>query len=599
MRYELYNRFKTDIENGLLDKVLLDNYNLNFERNRYFKVNTDGSAVELTVDSDKDFENWIKERDMFAEYITYNKKIGHDNIMSNNFITLIFKIGKLKYNKDGKVVEMTKENIKEQFFDIFRNTNDNIDKIMNPKEEYDKKGKLKKQKAIKIQDKIISSNGLMDIDLLNTAERYLLKQFQNIKDYYNEDFFKDKSEKDLKQINEIKIKLFFDTPLDIYNKEVNRYLCSKIYTKNDYCKEENGLIYGIPNINISFNDKKIFLENLSMNCKNGFYVDINTAINLYKIDLILSKIKEKTLYIDNHLSLNNIYNISQENRQALSNTKMNTSSSKEGYFIEDYNIRIPFDNENSKFKIYNIMSIEQEKGVIEPNKNIPYFELYKEFQKFIDFDERKMKTYKFEILEDFCMNNNEDVIKQYYNKLIHLVILDLYRNNTKDKSGNKKIEYIDYNIKRILNIKYSFDIYFDKGGDTMDIEKLKQTVYNKVVDYKSLETDEEFFFLYGQFYKYLIKQSKADKPMMELLNLPSRLNSESALKREIKRTFERYAHAIHLNNKRVSNAINLILSYELKTKSLISYNDALYFGLHYDNLFYTKKEIEGVDNNEE
>ena len=56
------------------------------------------------------------------------------------------------------------------------------------------------------------------------------------------------------------LKIFFEAPMEQYQRENDRYLVPNIYNSNDYNLEMKGEVYGLLNNNLGMNAKKPFLS---------------------------------------------------------------------------------------------------------------------------------------------------------------------------------------------------------------------------------------------------------------------------------------------------------------------------------------------------
>ena len=57
------------------------------------------------------------------------------------------------------------------------------------------------------------------------------------------------------------LKIFFEGDEELYIKEEQRYVMTKIFNKNDYNLELEEKILGLPNDNLGLNSKKPYMEN--------------------------------------------------------------------------------------------------------------------------------------------------------------------------------------------------------------------------------------------------------------------------------------------------------------------------------------------------
>lgn len=591
MRYDLVNKFKKDIDNGKLDELLRDNYELDYKNNKYFKVLQDGTLIELKNEDDMELEEWIKERDLFSNVVSTQKCIDKlKKTLSNTYLTLFIKVENIKKMDTNYISEFYFEKIKNYKYDRYTKP---------------------------ISDKFENINE----DLFNLCSEKLIKTYEELKKVYEQD----KTIKD-----SVKLKLFFDTDIENYNKEINKYLYCNLFLSNEYCKEVDGKIYGVPNLDITLNKDKPFLRNLSMPNTIPFLVDIESNMNMYKINLLLKfihknindnsdKYVNSTFYFDNDSSLENLYNIleikNREDNISLNRIKFENGKS---FSITDEEVILPFDSENSYIDIYNYMNIKNFKtGEILPDEKMAYSRFYYYLFDFIDandkhINEQKLKTYNFKIVKSFCYDGKEQGFKNYYKKLFSYILIDLYKNLSKNKNGVTKFEYIDNTltllldnyVKKLINLKMSIDKKFNiLEEDLLNREEYSKQIAEKVDKNMELESTDEFLFLYGQVYRFLVNFSKASSLKMDLLNIPLRLTNSTRLIEELKRIYEKYSYTIYIN-KKLSNALSMLFAYsnDLDDKK-IKDNLNLYIGLHYDNLFYSKdkkkEEDEKNEGNEE
>lgn len=597
MRYELLNKYRTQIENGELDQILLDNYNLDFDKNLYFKVNENLELVQISSESLPEDKEWIKNRDIFSQYINYNKRIGENNTMSNNLYTLFFKIDKIENNS------LSIESIKKNYFDILKERELIIKKLNND---------IKVKGISNFEKLLYKKMSFIEEEELQKIEETMLYAANHFFDLYSkenlEELQKDLTIKEYKSILDKKIKIFYDTNLENYNREIKKYLNVKLFNKLADCKIINDEIYGIPPINISQNSKKPFLENKTMNCNYGFYLNFEETFALYKLDLLFKTFKEKTkkdkiiyarnLYFENDIDKNSIENIINFKPDSfnLTATNLSTEYTKEGYFIKDYNVVTNFDKNIKTLDLINYMNITDKEKNILPNQRITFSGVEKGLYKFLNptelnfelLDKKKLRL-NYENIEKFLNTGNIIYIKDCYNKFFKTLLIDIYK--------SKKIN-IKYYTMELLNLKFSIKNYI-LGGYNLDIKLLQEKIIDKINNNVDLENDEEFLFLYGQAYYYLITKSEAKDKNLGLINLPLKSNSAIILKNDLKRKVQKFGYKINLYDKRIKTAINMLMRYEMKGQLNMLNNDNLYIGLTYDNLFYIKNEKEKENNEDE
>lgn len=583
MRYEILTRYREQFQNGDFKKMLFDTYQLNFDKCVYYKVLKDGTIQEVDNTSSIEDIDWIKQRDMYSEYLTCAKSIGDKKykFMSNNYLSVFIKIVNIPLIGVDILVE--------KYFGAFLEVNEKVEKILSSKKE------------IKSCDKLYTKMTLIDEDIFNCSKQLLTASYEKMREIYSEENLKQKKESmsnnEYGMFVEKKVKLFYDEDISIYNQEISNYYTRKIFVDNDYCFEKEGILYGVPAFNISLNAKKPYLTNLTMDCKS-FYIPLQEAIWFNDINLYLKSLKVvnkkdplKT-YMATEIYLPNIVNEEKDtisiaptkNKDSLSNVKIEIDNGTE-YVIEDSNIT---DSTKDMIKVLNIMEYKDEKDV---EKNI--FEIYNDFEKIIyNKEDKKSSEYikkdcNFKIVKNM-LSQNPHTFVNYYEKFIKKLLNLIYKND----------DYLDNKICHLLNIKYSLKKYFE-GGLELNIRELQDNIYSKITNKgvqtgNELESDEEFLFLYGQTYRYIISYSKALKKSQDLLNAPKKMTNETTLKLHLKEKLQKYSYAINLNNEKLSSALVLLMNYELKEDLNFRNNDFLYIGMHFDNLYFRKKDKEDI-----
>lgn len=553
MRYEILNRFREDLENNTFQKMLLDNYKLDFTKNFYYKVNKNGTLEEITESSSTEDILWIKERDIFSGYFSYNKKISKDNdsIMSNNYLTLIVKVGRLR----------SSVNIEKYY--------DNILNIYSTNE------------LFKIRP--------FDMDHFNTIKSTMDAAYSKVLNIYSEDLLKSK-EKDLPKqefakLLESKVKIFYDEEMLLYKREINKYFMIKCFLNNKYCVKEGNITYGIPYVNQNANGKKPFLFNLTMPKSSTFMLPLKEAIWLHYVYTYMNTTNYKT-YISTSCNGEKdiLGSVPVEER---TNILIKTEPTSTGSLIKEYFI---LDEYKDAFTVYNIMNIKKSPKESQDEENetdyydMSFYQLYLYFAELFKNKEEKMMEYNFRIIKSLLTSNGQSQFKLVYKKFINSVLGYLYLDTTN----------LNYKVAKLLNIRYSLDCYF-KEGINLNIAELRNNVYEKVVNGTDLETDEEFLFLYGQIYRYVINHTEAKDVNFDFCQLPLRIKNEKALKKELQNKVYKYSHALNLKNRKLTNALSIVYDYSMKEKLTLDNNTKLHTGLYYDNLFY----IKNIDKNTE
>lgn len=556
MRYEILNRFREDLENNTFQKMLLDNYKLDFTKNFYYKVNKNGELDEITENSSKEEILWVKERDIFSGYFSYNKKISKDNdsIMSNNYLTLIVKVGRLRNSVSI-----------ERYYDDILNI-------------------YSKNELFKIRP--------FDIEHFNTVKYIMDAAYSKVLNIYSEDLLKSK-EKDLSKqefakLLESKVKIFYDEEMLLYKREINKYFMIKCFLNNDYCVKKGNITYGIPYVNQNANSKKPFLFNLTMPESSNFMLSLKEAIWLHYIYTYMNTTDYKT-YISTSCNLEKdiLGSVSIEGR---TNILIKTEPTSTGSLIKEYSI---MDEYRDTFTVYNIMNIKKASNESQVEEDInsydmSFYQLHSYFADFFKNKEEKMMEYNFRIIRSLLVSNGQNQFKLVYKKFMNSVLEYLYLDTTN----------LSYKVSKFLNIRYSLDYYF-KEGVNLSIAELRNNLYEKVVNGTDLETDEEFLFLYGQLYRYVINHTEAKDVNFDFCQLPLRIKKEKALKKELQNKVYKYSYALNLKNRKLTNALSMVYDYSMKEKLTLDNNTKLHTGLYYDNLFYIKNNNNNIDKDAE
>ena len=542
MRNYILTKYKDLLTTESLKKLIKENIDLDFKKNYFYKLLSNGELIQITPESSLEDINWIKDRFLYSKLFTFNKFCGDKKIGSNNIYCLFFKIKNLNVS--------LKETIN-KYYDYF-------------KEEDKKLLKIDKKKKLKIEDKLYKLSPYLYTDSSEIIREKMLICFEKIFFEYSD---MSKKEKD-KSIN-----IFYDESLENYDKYIRKYFFTKIFVNNDLCIENEGKILGIPYVNNSLNPKKPYLENKGMDIV-GMYLDFEECEKLHYLHLYLSSLLEKkNIYIpmDLDINLNDLININTTQHdknylyieQSLMNKQITITNCNnfidKSLFIDYYNITGLLNNEISQL--------------------IP-LNLFKNFKYFVNFDKYKIKNLNFKLVEQMLFNNFDN-FKYYYKKFSWQLLIEI----CKDKKN------LIFKIMELMNIVYSLNKYF-LGEEVMDIKKLQENLFIKINENIPLETDEEFLLLYGQLFRYVINHSKSNDKSMNLVNFPLKCSNINSLKFMLKQKVTQYGYALQIKNKRLTNALENIYSYNFKGKVNQLNYEYLFVGLVIsDNLFYRKKEV--------
>ena len=161
------------------------------------------------------------------------------------------------------------------------------------------------------------------------------------------------------------------------------------------------------------------------------------------------------------------------------------------------------------------------------------------------------------------------------------------------ETDEKKIYFAKQKAKEALNLKLSLKKHYK--GIEMDIERELENIRTLLTQesYPSLSKNE-FLFLSAQWAYYLLSLSKADIKNKTFSFAERYLKAKDTKKIQdiLNVDFEKYKHAIGLNNTKAKKAIALIKSYELDEKLSSDDKDRFLVGFTVENVFYDKKKEE-------
>jgi len=428
-------------------------------------------------------------------------------------------------------------------------------------------------------------------DNLKTFESFTKKEEKEVLKQYKEYIFNEERQKDVEkkkelflkyfdeivsviEENEIKnyIKIFFNEPIEKYEKESEIYYALKIYNKIDTIREIEGKIYGLSDFNMGLNQKKPYLEHKTRGFPLPFMVEKDKIFEVKKLFDYLKNLKEPLKYEPTATAPGIYLHKHNENDQAV---------------IDDFDILVFVeDSLPRKFEYKNYIGLTSDGRAIE-NRGITTFEGL------------------FKLIDEVFYNSNlrNNLYGDVYSKLPHdfqnLIYLtrDLAKNILKRDIDSLfgylrfGMDFIIYNIRQnrlfkageILNLILSIKAY---KGENVDIKGTLAKIEEKVKNLEELNSDE-WHILSGQVIKYLLDKSKKSDKKADMIEPFLRAGKTKKLKDEIEALYFKYKHEIPLNYTKLNNAIVLIMAKEENEKVN---KEKLLIGLLSENIFYRKDE---------
>ena len=121
------------------------------------------------------------------------------------------------------------------------------------------------------------------------------------------------------------------------------------------------------------------------------------------------------------------------------------------------------------------------------------------------------------------------------------------------------------------------------------MKEIRDTLRDKInsKEYRSIASDEEYFYAIGQLVRYYISLNKSAKKNHSLVNPFLNIKSDKLLKEKLVVLFKKYNYAIDERSLRFNNLYNLVMSYQGENEVKQDYMIAGYIS---NNLIYEKRE---------
>lgn len=540
--------------------------------------------LEVRKDSPKDTEyRYFANLDYLSSLIDMNKPIDMKKVIHSNNIYSFF------IKKDSLEDKLKKERI-----------DDYYSNLLNPNSKY-KNDKKKLNLYLEIEKRLGKVN-VDDVVYIKSwiEDNILNKNISDINNRLKEDLDIDDSLKADKSY----LKIFFDFPLENFEKECEKYTIPNIYNKNDFNVEIDNVIYGLPNNNINLNSKKVFLKNMSRKNTEPYLIDSSEVLDQkYFFDYLMSFLGRRE---------NNIY-LSFEGE--INGYKEFPEKSKSGYFL-----RV---NKGTEPEIVDLELLKEKELNIKINNrdlfNLPYKgdipDYYKTItnenvlQKLINdiFYENCLTTNYFNSLKDITLPKHVVISKDLLGQSKN-IWEDLFfkKNETLlkanfEKVGLKIIKNTILNNKTIKPYEFKaceqFSLYISICKYIFNREEDMKVIANNIFDSlsekinsnitKEINSDEEYFMAAGQLAKYFISLSKSAEKKHSLINPIINCKNPQKLKDELQKLFKKYNYRIDSNSKRFNNLYGMILAYDCTSKINEKY---LMLGYLFNSLIYFKEE---------
>lgn len=541
--------------------------------------------LEVRKDSPKDTEyRYFANLDYLSSLIDMNKPIDMKKVIHSNNIYSFF------IKKDSLEDKLKKERIDDYYSNLLNPTL----KYKNDKKKLDLYLEIEKRLGKVNADDVVYIKSWIEDNILN-------KNIADINSRLKEELDIDDSLKADKSY----LKIFFDFPLENFEKECEKYTIPNIYNKNDFNVEIDNVIYGLPNNNINLNSKKVFLKNMSRKNNEPYLIDSSEVLEQkYFFDYLMSFLgrRENNIYLSFEDGINGYKEFPEKSKsgyflrvnkgknepeivdlELLKEKELNIKINNRDLFNLPYKGEIPdyyknITNENILQKLINDIFYE---NCLSTN----YFNSIKDINlpKFVVISKDLLGQSK-NMWEDLFFKKNETLLKANFEKVGLKIIKNTILNNKTIKPYEfKACEQFSLYISIC---KYIFNREEDMKVIANDIfDSLSEKINSNIT--KEINSDEEYFIAVGQLAKYFISLSKSAEKKHSLINPIINCKTPQRLKDELQKLFKKYNYRIDLNSKRFNNLYGMILAYDCTSKINEKY---LMLGYLFNSLIYFKEE---------
>lgn len=543
--------FDNILEKSNGDKLILDSYipadgtyiivskkDEEYEIKDTINIKLDKKTKKIDK-SNKYYEDICK-YDYNSKLIDMNKPIdGKKIIQSNNYLSFIIKKESLT---NGKLCD---ERIEEYY-----------SKLENPYLKYSSGNSKEVYKLV--EDEL----GKPNVDKIEEFKNWIRKNIFNLNiDITGKDY----------------LKIFFEAPIEEYEREGKRYLIPNIYNNNDFNVNYNKEIFGLPNDNMGLNAKKPYLENKTRKVTVPYLLN-NSEVLLQKkfFDYLMNfaVMGKVNIYIDTDKNKIYPYENGDMPDENFNGIFLRIKKGKEVEIV-DYDIITSYkSNLTKKFNFKNILEIDQ------TSKNVS-IQNYQEIGKIKDIQQILNEVFFSKYLvnnyftdpgdisiNDGCLKNNlilsRNVLFNFLYKgvdngvfnVLNKVSLSLIK-------GSIDNGYIP-KASHQFNLRWSLINYFKGGRDMADIihgikDSLRIKINASITD--KLDNDDEYYFAVGQLVGYLLSKSKGKKKPHSLANPFINGKSNDDIKEKLRRLYSKYSYDLDSKGKRFNNLYTMIIGY--------------------------------------
>ena len=574
---------------GDSDRLILDEYIL--ADGDYLVVEKNGEIRQCSVRMDKKtrtveripVDDKLYERICFYDY--HSRLVSKDKpqdpkkaIHSNNYLSFWIKWNKLDN------MELVMQAI-DRYYDVLKNP----------------KAKYKNIYDAKMYDYIAEKVGDVDQEKLEYSRNWIKQNIFKLKDM------------GIELTGKNYLKIFFEDDKELYVREEQRYLITKLFNKNDYSTEIDGQILGPPNDNLTLNPKKPYMEHKTRKIMAPYLLTTqNALVQRMFFDYLMNEANKgnTNLFFDNSV-LDSKYN--KSGITALKNGEF-IEGDFSGFFLQtivvctqkgDILIEIEHQDTIVDYK-YNLYKPFVYSNVLEDDVTDEQYRKYgnkKEllavinevlFSKWLSgnffSDEEQIKKINIDsILKKNIFLSRDAIFAWLYKgqskgieSILHLVSISIIKSSITNG-------YIGKAVKQ-FNLMKSLDVYF--GGNDMKEEKDRYSNLRSKINQdgdSQIESESEYYYAVGQLVRYYISLNKSKDKNHSLANPFIYVANEGVLKKRLEQLFKKYNYAIKINYNRYNKLYAMIIAY--MTEGKVNSEDII-AGYLSDNLIYDSKKSE-------
>lgn len=579
--------YEKEGDNCILDSYILDD-------GTYVLIDGKGEVLDVVEINHKKEQNGKDNQyylticycDYYSKLINMNKPVDTKKIIhSNNYLSFFIKKENIS---NGKLTE----DIIDGYYE----------RLANPILKY---GKDKNSTVL--YERIEKEVGKPDLQRLEQCKKWIkdhifkIEQFDdriqcNTKDYLKVYFLFEREGN-------------FREDKELYEREGKKYIFPNLYNKNDDNIEIDGVIYGVPNDNMSLNDKKPYLKHKTKKNEVPYMISMEEAwLQKQFFDYLYNCAckKETNIFIDIEKGIIKSYKNGESHLyNGFQGIFLKIKKGKQGAEIH-YQDKLPFYRQ----------ALDKEVGICEMIAHSEKIERYKatyekyrqrnELESLLDqvyFDKSLVHHYfsssdelngiKTSELRNAIATSRTRLFNWLYKGEEQGVYPILKKIVWQRIQYSLKQQYYDKTIQQI-NTWYSLENYFE-GGEHMASKRssYEQFLQKSIIDKKgeeksSFENDEQYYYGVGQVIRYLCNQSKKSSRTFSEINHFLNQKTNEALRTAVVQLFRKYSYALDIKlNTRFSKLYEMVLDYKAEGKVN---TEIILLGYLSNNIIYYKEE---------